>query len=205
MNQFSEVLLFLFFAFAGLSLAFSPVPPPGTPSFQIEPTPQILNLHIDCFVIENNLQVVLLASLKFPENTNGITLIPKWPADSMTLYLIEESADQPFAISPFSKTYIPLKNGEIILRLTYEADIYVAVSGPPGPWRYARLFAFYPPFLSAENTPIQADNQRIRFMMTDEIAPKSCADNLKKLTPIETITTWRYEGEFGNYPCLFGE
>lgn len=205
MSQFPEVLLFLFFAFAGLCFAFSPVPPPGTPSFQIEPTPQILNLHIDCFVIESKLQVVFLASLKFPENTREIKLIPKWPADSMTLFIIAESEDAPYAISPFTETHIPLIQNEVVLRLTYEADIYVAVSGPPGPWKHARLFAFYPPFLNSDNATIQADNHRIRFMMTDEIAPKSCADNLKKLTPIETITTWRFDGNFGTYPCLFGE
>ncbi|MGC9314971.1 MAG: hypothetical protein ACP5G4_04980 [bacterium] len=189
----------------GIGFAFRPAPPPGTPSFLIQPAPRITNLHIDCFVIENRLQVAFLAALSFSENPGEITLEPQWPTDSLVLYVIDADGEALYPILRGSHVSIEDADSELMLRLTYEIEIELPVSGPPGPWDYARHFAFYPPFLDASGNVLQPERSRIRFMLPEEIQPTTCNSNLSQPDTLDTLLSWKYHGEIGDTPCRFSE
>lgn len=140
------------------------------------------------------------------KDIDELKLVPKWPImDSLTLFVIEDNSETEYPIPTGRYVEIEPSQSEFIIRLTYEIDINLAVSGPPGPWKYARHFAFYPPFIDADDTAIQPDNYRIRFMLPQEIQPKTCLDNLKSSDSVESFTSWEYEGEITDNKCRFSE
>ena len=205
MIPIKKLIVLSMFSIIGIGFAFRPAPPPGTPSFLIQPSPRITNLHIDCFVVENKLQVAFLAALSFADNPGEITLEPRWPADSLLLYVIDEDGEEQYPILRGSSVSIEGSNSEILLRLTYESEIKLPVSGPPGPWEHARHFAFYPPFLDDDGNVIQPERFRVRFMLPEEIQPTTCISSLSSPDTLETLLSWQYRGEIGDKPCRFSE
>jgi len=200
-----KLIILLMLLSIGIGFAFRPAPPPGTPSFLIQPTPNINNLHIDCFVVENRLQVAFLAGLSFSENPGEITLEHGWPTDSLVLYVIDTDGEAQYPILRGSNVSIKGSSSEMMLRLTYEIEIKLPVSGPPGPWEYARHFAFYPPFLDADGHVLQPDRSRIRFMLPEEIQPTTCNSNLSQPDTLDMLLSWQYHGEISDTPCRFSE
>ena len=200
-----KITIFFLLSVTISCVAFKPAPPPGTPSFIVEPIPQIQNLHIDCFVIEDRLQVAFLASFFLPENADVITLSPNWPMDSLTLFVIINSVENQYELLPGKDLSIEMTADNFVLRLTFETCIELPVSGPPGPWKYARNFAFYPPFLNRDGNILQPDNYSIRFMLPEEIQPINCTDKLERADTIESFLAWEYYGELDDDICRFSE
>ena len=67
-------------------LAFRPAPPPGSPSFVVDPAVSIGYVYIDAVVLDSVAQVVFFASLTLPDTVDEIDITPNWPIDSAMAY-----------------------------------------------------------------------------------------------------------------------
>jgi len=196
---------FLILIITTFCAAFRPAPPCGTPSLVIQEAIEIPNVHIDCFLLGDTLQVVFLASVEPLEPTGKLTLRADWPTDPVSLFVLQDNGaiENEYTISPSTETAIEYHDLQLSFRITYEIDVYRAVSGPPGPWEYARVFALYAPFIGADESIIQTANHRIRLMLPPEFTPASCENNFNKSDMLQDFVIWEYNGPFEEHFCKF--
>ena len=185
--------------------AFRPAPPPGSPSFVIDPAVSIGYVYIDAVVLDSVAQVVFFASLTLPDTVDEIEITPNWPIDSVIAYTsMNISKDEKGFLLQRGKTMtITPPNRTFVLRISYEVSVRRALTGPPGPWSFGKLFAIYPPFEGADGNPLIPASFRARLILPLDMVPISCASDFSEDGLLGGFKVWQYRGVFPKRICRF--
>lgn len=163
--------------FAPSAFCFSLAPPQGTPRIMLKPPAEIIFAYIDCFVHDSLAQVVSMSSLRFSSEKETTIISAEWSVDSAEIYIQMESGE---VLNGKLSTGNPFifyrKERNIALRISYEANIHRALSGPPAKWVFGRLFELNYPFIKENRSMLPINSFKARLIFPKDFPPENCAD-----------------------------
>ncbi len=184
--------------------AFRPAPPPGSPSFVVDPEVTVGYVYIDAVLLDTIAQVVFFASMNVPDSVDEIEISPNWPVDSVVAFTsMNIMSEEKGIVLRAGETKKIKPRRDFVLRISYEFSVRRTLSGPPGPWKVGEVFALYPPFESIDGEPIVSRNFIARVILPPDMEPVSCADKFEMERLSDGFNVWFYRGDSSSEICRF--